>query len=588
MNRLADQRSPYLLHHAADPVDWTVWGPEAFAEARERGVPVFLSSGYDACHWCHVLQRESFRDPETAAYLNEHFVPVKVDRELRPDVDATYMDYVVATTGSGGWPLTVFLDGDGFPLFGGTYFPPKPVHGMPSFREVLESVVEAWGDPGMLARMRTQVEAFMYEQARPVIGDPIDAAALETATENLLTQLDQVWGGFGKAPKFPQAPAIIHLAAYQGFAPDRETAFALDRTMSSMLRGGIYDQVGGGLMRYAVDETWLVPHFEKMLYDQGLLLRAIAAASTAVGPTTDAAQEWAWYARSTAAFMRAELLDDSGMLAASLSADSEGLEGAYYVWEHEELARVLDPVQLELAAAHLGVTPAGNWHGRTIITRREGRDASAAAVDQVLARLAAERATRVRPDTDTKLLASWNAIAARGLLEVGAILDDDELVGFGLDVLRATLARCDDGAGGFVHAVGDPSVRDIALAEDHAHLAAAALSAFEATDQEDWLGLARDIHAGTLARFAVEHTVFAADGATGLPVRPYDADDQPVPSAASTAAENAARLWAITGEEPYAAWAEEALRRHSDLARYAPGMAAGALAAADVLVGGGA
>jgi uncharacterized protein YyaL (SSP411 family) len=324
--RLAKASSPYLRQHADDPVEWHTWGPEAFAAARERDVPIFLSSGYSASHWCHVMQAESFQDAGTAALLNERFVPVKVDRELRPDVDAVYMDYVVATTGAGGWPMSVFLGPNLAPLAGGTYFPREARGSVPSFTEVLEAVDSAYRDDreGVLRTTEGALH-FLREQAAPRVECELDRDALDRDVDYLLHLADQTRGGIGGAPKFPQATLTLFLCAYHALNPDPGVAWVVERTLTGMVRGGIYDQAGGGLHRYAVDTDWRTPHFEKMLYDQGLLLSCLAAGAP-LASCEAVRGEYAYVAAQTAAFLRREMLAPAGGFFASLAADTLGVE----------------------------------------------------------------------------------------------------------------------------------------------------------------------------------------------------------------------------------------------------------------------
>ncbi|MEZ5092025.1 thioredoxin domain-containing protein [Nocardioides sp.] len=406
-NRLASATSPYLLQHADNPVDWWEWGPEAFAEARARNVPVLLSVGYAACHWCHVMAHESFEDDDTAAYLNEHFVSVKVDREERPDVDAVYMQATTAMTGQGGWPMTCVLDHDGNPFFAGTYFPDQPRHGQPSFRQVLQALVDAWTNRGDdIRRVGSDLRDFLNQQASHAAG-PLGAPELEKAEAALRREFDSQTPGFGKAPKFPPSMALEWLRR-------RAEPEMLDAILEAMARGGIYDQIGGGFARYSVDRAWVVPHFEKMLYDNAQLVGLYARRGGPLGERI---------AAETADFMIRELGTAEGGLASALDADSEGVEGKFYVWTRDQLAEVLGPDDGGWAAELFHVTEHGTFeHGSSVLQLLHDPDD----VDRwrrVRAALLAARADRVRPARDDKVVAAWNGLAITGLVDAGLRLD---------------------------------------------------------------------------------------------------------------------------------------------------------------------
>jgi uncharacterized protein YyaL (SSP411 family) len=596
-SRLADSASTYLRQHAADPVDWRPWGDEAFAEAARRDVPVLLSCGYAACHWCHVMQRESFRDPETAALINDRFVAVKVDREERPDVDTLYMDYLTATTGHGGWPMTVFLTPARAPVFGGTYLPKRAPAGSVSFTDVLESVDEAWrSDRARLLEAEARSLEFLSAQASPKHTAPLERAALDASAEYVALYSDPVSGGFGSAPKFPQWPLFEFLVAYHGLFPDPEIDWVVSHGLLSIVRGGIYDQVGGGVMRYAVGSDWLVPHFEKMLYDQAMLLSSLAKAASLL-PDDTARAEAAHVAAQTIAFLLREMAlpaaprepagasdapAGSAGFAASLSAETDGVEGATYVWRWSELQDALDADDLDLAQARLGADRDGTWEGSSIITRRAGRSGDApvdAAVDALLAKLLAVRARRSQPEADTKVVVSWNAMLARGLLEAGEAFGLAGARATGLALTRVLLARAIV-ADGVPHVLDDPAVSGVRLAEDAAHLAAAALAAHAATGDPALLQAAREIQSQAVARFADGYDLYMTSADGDLPVRPRESGDQPAPSGASTLVENAVSLLALTGDEGYRDFIEGALPTFWAAADFAPETAGRALAAA--------
>ncbi len=580
--RLTGAASPYLRQHADDPVGWYTWGTEAFDAARALDRPIFLSVGYSACHWCHVMQRESFRDAGTAALLNERFVPVKVDRELRPDVDALYMDYVVATTGAGGWPMSVFLTPQLIPLLGGTYFPKDSRGSMPSFGEVLEVVDAAYrggGDDVAVAAEGTL--RFLREQAAPKPAGALDAGVLDHAAEYLLRLTDAAHGGLGAAPKFPQLATILFLCAYHTLNADSEVEWVVEHTLTNIIRGGIYDQAGGGVHRYAVDAAWRTPHFEKMLYDQGLLLSALAAAAPLASDDAVRA-EYAHVALRTAAFLAREMAADGGGFVAALSAETGGIEGATYTWSCDQLRAALTGPGYEIATSALG---ADADEEPFTLARPAGRVVDPDVVDAVLAELLAERDRRPQPEPDGKVVTSWNALAARGLMEAGKAFGQGSISALGLEALVTVLEnalRPD----GLVHVPGDPSVSDVRLIEDAAHMGAACLTAFELTGETVWLERAVHLQADVTGTFADEGVLYMTPANTELPVRPREQSDQPVPSGAATAVENAVRLAEATGEQEYREFAEDALRQFWAISDFAPEHAGKALEAAARLARG--
>src|SRR5919106_1718717 len=415
-NRLAQETSPYLLQHKDNPVDWQPWGPDALDRAAREDKPILLSIGYSACHWCHVMERESFEDEETAALMNERFVPIKVDREERPDVDDIYMEAVQGMTGQGGWPLTVFLDPEGVPFYGGTYFPPEPRQGLPSFRQVLEAVTEAYGKQ----RERIGAAAGRVREALGAIGrlepskEPLTEQTLAEAQRGLLAAADRSHGGFGGPPKIPPARALEFLLA-------RGEKDQVRRTLDPMMHGGIYDQLGGGFARYAVDATWLVPHFEKMLYDNALLARTYLHGWQATGE-----ERWRRVCSETLDWAVREMRGPEGGFYSALDADSEGEEGRYYVWDEAEVREVLGS-RAEAAISHYGITPEGNFEGRNVLhvpaEAEPPRD-----IDDIRRALLARRDERVRPGLDDKRLCSWNALMIGALAEAGAALARDDYV----------------------------------------------------------------------------------------------------------------------------------------------------------------
>ncbi|HSL58523.1 MAG TPA: thioredoxin domain-containing protein, partial [Acidimicrobiales bacterium] len=474
MNRLADETSPYLRQHADNPVDWFPWGDDAFAEARRRDVPVMVSVGYSACHWCHVMAHESFEDPATAAVMNERFVNVKVDREERPDVDAIYMEAVQAMTGHGGWPMTVFVDHDGRPFFGGTYFPPTRRGGMPSFVELLDAIDEAWrtkrDDIADQAARLTEAIAATADQLTAADELP-GAEVLDAALAQLRQQFDAEWGGFGGAPKFPQTMSLeLALRAHRR-SGDPDTLAMVERSLDAMAAGGIHDHLGGGFARYSVDRVWLVPHFEKMLYDQALLARVYLHAWQVTGRG-----DHRRVLDGIVDYVLRDLRHPDGGFFSAEDAASEGVEGKFYVWDAAEVDEVLGD---DAAAfrAWFGVTDDGNFEDRNILFRPEiGNLAAPPEVERARARLFAHREQRVRPGLDDKVLTEWNALMLATLAEAAAVTGRDDWRAAAVangEFLLANLRR-DDGRWLRSWQAGDgdrpAQARHLAYAVDHAAL----------------------------------------------------------------------------------------------------------------------
>jgi hypothetical protein len=548
-NRLAAESSPYLLQHAGNPVDWYPWGEEALERARAEDRPILLSIGYSACHWCHVMERESFEDADTAAYMNDHFVCIKVDREERPDVDAIYMEAVQSMTGHGGWPLTAFLDPDGSPFYGGTYFPPEPRHGMPGFRMVLEAVTESWTTKreqiaAASGRIREQLGA--VARIEPSV-DPIEFGLVEAAERRLIAAADPEYGGFGGAPKFPPAASLEFLLA-------RGERAVVTRTLDAMACGGVHDQIGGGFARYAVDRVWLVPHFEKMLYDNALLARAYLHGFQALGH-----ERWREVCESTLDWMLAEMRGPEGGFYAALDADSEGEEGRFYVWEEDELRAVLAAAGLEGAADDLvawwGVSPHGNFEGRNILHRPGGPEAEPpAALAEGRRALYEARAGRVRPGLDDKRLCSWNALAIAALADAGAVLGRSDYLEAAERAADFVWTQMRDGDGRLLRTWKGGEAKLPAYLEDHAYLADALLALYEAGFDRRWFDAARVTADAMLTRFAdPERGGFFTTAVDGekLITRRKDVDDHPIPSGNSAAAYGLLRLAALTGEHSY-------------------------------------
>ena len=574
-NRLARETSPYLLQHRDNPVDWYPWGEEAMCRAREEDRPLLLSVGYSACHWCHVMERESFEDPATAAYMNEHFVNVKVDREERPDVDALYMEAVQAISGQGGWPMTVFLDPDGVPFFGGTYFPPDESRGMPSFRMVMEAVVEAF--EGRREELRERAGA--TRERLGAIGrieaaaEPPDAELLDAATRALSEAADMERGGFGGAPKFPPASALELLLA----RGEREV---VEATLDGMLGGGIYDQLGGGFSRYSVDAGWLVPHFEKMLYDNALLARAYLHGRQALGH-----ERYRRACEETLDWMLREMRGPEGGFYSALDADSEGAEGRFYVWTPAEIREVLgeaaDPI-----FDYYGVTEAGNFEGANVLhlagedpwrfPRGMREESATSDLDEARRALFEARSKRVRPGLDDKRLASWNALAISAFAEAGAALERADYLNAARDCAAFVLERMRTAEFAVVPGMReqlrtrrlqrtwkDGEARLNAYLEDHAFLLEALLTLYESTFEQRWFEEARTLADSMIARFGdPERGGFfsTSDDHEALIARRKEVGDHPIPSANSSAAMGLLRLAALTGERAYERRAEGVFR----------------------------
>ncbi|MGA8745129.1 MAG: thioredoxin domain-containing protein [Solirubrobacterales bacterium] len=552
-NRLAQETSPYLLQHSDNPVDWYPWGPEALQRAREIDRPVLLSVGYSACHWCHVMERESFEDPLTAAYMNEHFVNVKVDREERPDVDALYMEAVQAISGHGGWPMTVFLDPDGVPFYGGTYFPPDSGRGLPSFQTVMEAVIETFAQRrGELRERADQTRARLGAIARlePANRTPGEDL-LKRAIETLGAEADPRHGGFGGAPKFPPASALELLLA-------RGERQIVASTLDAMLAGGIYDQLGGGFCRYSVDDSWQIPHFEKMLYDNALLAGAYLHAWQALGE-----ERYRRVCEETLDWMLAEMRGPEGGFFSALDADSEGEEGRFYVWRPAQIRAVLG-ARAQAVIEFYGVTDQGNFENANVLHLARGaggtEPAGLQAARQALYRA---RGERVRPGLDDKRLAAWNALAITALAEAGAALEREDYLKAACRCAEFVLGSLRDAEGRLLRTYKDGEGRLNAYLEDHAFLLEALLSLYESTFEQRWFDQAKELAEVMIARFAdPERGGFfsTSEDHEDLIARRKEIADHPIPSGNSSAAIGLLRLAALSGERAYEVRAESVLR----------------------------
>jgi uncharacterized protein len=588
-NRLASETSPYLRQHRDNPVDWYPWGSEAFAAATERNVPILLSVGYSACHWCHVMAHECFEDDEVAAEMNRRFVNIKVDREERPDVDSIYMDAVQAMSGRGGWPMTVFLTPDGHPFYGGTYFP------KPNFLSLMAAIDDVWVNrPG---DVRQNVEALANSINRTALIQPASGlpglTEMNLALQQLAGSFDPVWGGFGGAPKFPSTMSLdLVLRAYQR-SPQDDAKTIVTTSLDAMASGGIYDHIGGGFARYSVDEEWLVPHFEKMLYDQALLIRVYLHAYLVLGEP-----RWKQVVEETVEYVLRELRHASGGFFSAEDADSpdehgHGHEGLFHTWTSDEVREVLG-ADADVALEWYEFTDGGNFEGRTIPARLRHRGDldRPAEVESARQRLFEVRSQRRRPLLDDKVLTEWNGLMLASLSEAAAALDRADWLEaavangrFLVDNLRGD----DDRWYRSWQADGEPKARHAALAADHAAVVDAFTRLAEATGDGSWLE-----HARATADTMLDHFwdvdnggLFSiADDGEQLVARQKDLMDNATPAANSIAAVALVRLGALTGEARYANHAEQILRLLGKVIPQAPTAFSNALAAVDMVANG--
>ncbi|MCC9739702.1 thioredoxin domain-containing protein [Streptomyces sp. MNU89] len=614
-NRLAQETSPYLLQHADNPVDWWPWSEEAFAEARRREVPVLLSVGYSSCHWCHVMARESFEDGEAAAYLNAHFVPVKVDREERPDVDAVYMEAVQAATGQGGWPMTVFLTPDAEPFYFGTYFPPEARYGIPSFRQVLEGVHAAWSDRreevGEVAgRIVGELSSRSLalgggEDARPPGEEELHAALLA-----LTRDYDAARGGFGGAPKFPPSMVLEFLLRHHARTGSEGALQMASDTCEAMARGGLYDQLGGGFARYSVDRRWVVPHFEKMLYDNALLLRVYAHLWRATG--SGLARR---VALETADFLLREMRTPEGGFASALDADSEvpdgrggpagaegagagggaggharHAEGAYYVWTPAQLREVLGEEDARLAAGYFGVTEEGTFEEGASVLQLPGEGlADGDRIASIRERLAEARAKRPRPGRDDKVVAAWNGLAIAALAETGAYFDRPDLVEAATAAADLLVRVHMDGTGRLARTSRDGTAgANAGVLEDYADVAEGFLALSAVTGEGVWVTFAGLLLDTVLQHFRGEDGALydTADDGERLIRRPQDPTDEATPSGWSAAAGALLSYAAYTGSAEHRSAAEGALGVVRALAPRVPRHTGWGLAVAEAALDG--
>ncbi len=580
-NRLAHETSPYLVQHQDNPVDWYPWGPEALERAKNEDKPILLSIGYSACHWCHVMAHESFENPDIAALMNEHFINVKVDREERPDLDSLYMAAVTAMTGQGGWPMTVFLTPDGRPFFGGTYFPPAPRYGHPGFPTVLTQVARTYRE------RRQEVEEGanrIFDHLRAHLGpkahvDTLDTALLDEAAQNLRRQYDPVNGGFGHAPKFPPSMSLEFLLRNFRRTDNQEDRRIVEHTLDRMAAGGMYDHVGGGFHRYSVDAEWLVPHFEKMLYDNALLSRLYVLAHQAFKKP-----ELRGVAEETYDWVIREMTSPEGGFYSTLDADSEGEEGKFYVWTPDEVAEALgNPAAAKVFDTAYGVTPEGNFEGKSIPNllepveqRADELGMSQGRLLQELAlmrpKLFAHREQRVRPGRDEKILTAWNGLMLRSFAEAARILDRDDYrqVAVRNAEFVLTMLRRD---GKLLRSFKDGEAKFNAYLEDYANLIDGLLSLYEATFDSRWMEEARALSTVMIDEFwddARQEFYDTGKSHEALIARPQERFDNATPAGNSVACDVLLRLSLYLGDERMRGMAETALKNLGALMRKYP------------------
>ena len=591
-NRLAGETSPYLLQHAQNPVDWYPWGPEAFERARTENKPVFLSVGYSACHWCHVMERESFENPRIAALMNEHFVNVKVDREERPDVDQVYMSAVQAMTGQGGWPMSVFLTPDLRPFFGGTYFPPADRMGMSGFPRVLTAVAEAWSNrrDEILAGADKLTNELIRMGEIPTDEGPISVELLDNAFRKLTQIFDPHQGGFGDAPKFPHPMDLQVLLRHHARTRDPRALAMVRLTLDKMARGGIYDQLGGGFARYSTDARWLAPHFEKMLYDNALLARVYLEAYQV---TQD--PFYARVAQETLDYVLTRMTDPEGGFYSTEDADSEGEEGKYYVWTSDEIMAVLGPERAGVFFRVYDVTPGGNWEHKSILNLP--RPVSEVAIDLALteaeletqlaadrARLLAVREKRIPPGKDTKILVAWNGLMISALAYAGLILERPAYLAAARRSAAFLLEQLKDSSGRLLHVYKDGRAAIPAFLDDHACLIDGLTRLFEVTGEPRWLEEASRLAADLIDRFRDAKDggfYFTSEDQERLIVRSKDLTDNATPAGNGMAATALLRLASLTSRQDFEEAAQAAIKAARAIMTRIPSAAGQTLIALD-------
>jgi len=574
-NALIHETSPYLLQHAHNPVDWHPWGQEALSRAKKEDKPILLSIGYSSCHWCHVMAHESFEDEEIAGLMNENFINIKVDREERPDLDAIYMTVVQMVTGSGGWPMTVFLTPDQVPFFCGTYFPPEDGYGKPSFRRVLSNVAQTFSEKRQIIHDSTEaiLDGLKRSNSLSNTGCELSADMLETAATVLTADFDTVNGGFGQAPKFPPSMALSYLMRSYKRSGDQKYLDMVNRSLTRMACGGIYDQIGGGFHRYSVDARWLVPHFEKMLYDNALLSRVYLDGYLLTG-----SDFYRRISRETLEYVMREMTSPEGGFYSSQDADSEGKEGAYFLWTEKEVQSVLGNEEGELVCRFYGITSEGNFEGENILHIPRSAEAVAqlngVSVDRLLEivrqgrrALFGIRETRAKPGRDDKVLTAWNGLMLRSFAEAANSLDREDYRQTAIRNAEFLLSRlCDHGR--LFRSYKDGQARFNAYLEDYACLVDGLISLYEATFDSRWILAAEDLADQMIVRFWDPRDggfYFTSEDHESLIHRPKDFYDNATPSGNSTAACSLLRLWKLTGNSRWSRHAIAVLESVSDL-----------------------
>lgn len=568
-NALIHETSPYLLQHAHNPVNWFPWGEEALSLAKEKDLPILVSIGYAACHWCHVMERESFEDESTASWMNEHFVNIKIDREERPDLDHIYMDAVQAISGSGGWPLNVFLTTSGKPFYGGTYFPPQKAYNRPSWKDVLAFISDAWKN--RRKEIEEQAETLLQHINNSGIISPnvkpemltgsdeiFNNSVCRIINDNILKSADTTEGGFGHAPKFPQTIAIQFLLAYSYFFNNEKSLEQAELSLQKMLQGGIYDQLGGGMARYSTDTTWLAPHFEKMLYDNALLVLSLCDAWLITGKPL-----YKNYIEKTLDFFIREMKHPEGGFYAAIDADSEGVEGKFYVWDKFEIDKILGN-DAAWFCEYYGVTESGNWEHKNILHIRMSKEALAAryqmqtSVDEKLKdaqeRLMFTRAKRVRPQTDDKILLGWNALMLTALARAGAILENEMYKEEAIQLESFLLDKMSEDGIAFYHTYKNGFAKHLAFLDDYACLVQSLIVLQELSGEEKYLYRARDIVKHLINNFYDEKNgffYFTHKAQSDVVSRKQDIYDGATPSGNSLMAENLLYLAVVFDEKSW-------------------------------------
>ena len=600
-NRLADETSPYLLQHAQNPVDWYPWGEEALAKASAEEKPIFLSVGYSACHWCHVMERESFENPALAELMNERFVNIKVDREERPDIDQIYMNAVQAMTGRGGWPMSVFLTPDGKPFFGGTYYPPEDRHGMPGFRRVILSVDQAWKNRRQeIIDSAAEMTSHLADLARLPKADSSESLnlnLLDSAAAALRRQFDPVHGGFGQSPKFPHPMDLRLLLRYGARCGDAHAIHMVRHTLDKMARGGIYDHLGGGFARYSTDAKWLVPHFEKMLYDNALLALTYTEAWQLTGE-----EDFARVTRETLDYLLSRMTDpmESGFYATE-DADSEGEEGKYYVWDRAEVISLLGTERAERFCRIYDVSPHGNWEGQNILNLLKPLEQVASADGVELewlrnelaadkSRLLAARQLRIPPGKDTKILSSWNGLAMAAFAHAAWALNEPDYLAAATRCAAFIKRRMVASDGRLLHGYKDGQARFNAYLDDYANVIEGLVRLFEAGGDRQWLNFAEELTQIMIREFHDEAEggfFYTGTSHESLILRQKDYQDNATPSGMAMAATGLARLGRLLSNDKYSGLATSTLKSIEPVLRRFPAAVGQSLIALDFLLANG-